>query len=150
MPAACAGTRWDFAAALQISASGLWAVPNTACPSLPLNGNLFTSGSSPPIANFHQQQPEGFLICRRCRCIKKGQYFYTCRDSIFFYCYLMLMITTSLKESNFMKGKTTTGSRKEKHLLLFQEVCMNHFTFSVNSKIKIYLSGFASKKARHS
>lgn len=73
---------------------------------------LFTSGSSPLTANFHQQQSEGFLICRRCRCIKKDSTFILA-EIAYFFCYLMMLITTSPKESNFVKGKITTGEKGE-------------------------------------
>lgn len=83
MPTAHAGTRRNFAAALQISASGFWVVLNTACPNLPSNGNPFhqwltyTHCYSPPAASDFPNMEKAWMH-------KEGQYFYPCRGKPFF------------------------------------------------------------------
>lgn len=116
MPRARAGTRRDFPAALQISVSGFWVVPNTACPNLLLNGNPFHQWliyahcySPPPLASSFPNMEKVWMH-------KKGWYFYPCRDKTFFYCTVTLLVTTSPRESYFMDRKITTSSRKKKHL----------------------------------
>ena len=110
MPIARAGTRRNFAAALQISVSGFWVVPNTACPNLPLNGNpfhqwlIYTHCYSPPAA------ASNFPNMEKVWMHEKGQYFYPCRDK--FYCTVTPLSLPARKSPISWRGRSQLAAER--------------------------------------
>lgn len=68
-----------------------------------------------PVAHLHPLLPaaaSNFPTTEKAWMHKKGQYFYHCRDKIFFYGTLTLLVTASPKEFYFMKGRSQLAAER--------------------------------------